>query len=148
MHKYKKHLLSVPQDQHFNSIIRPITLHKTCCTYITFLKWVVTHDGGSTGATRGCGTVSHFFSGLMIVFVFDILHIPSVWVQICRGCIAPTCTSLDTGLLASSACRLGQVPYLWCLHTKCHVPGFPPSVIDLLSSWSRKLGLWFKQPRM
>jgi hypothetical protein len=35
----------------------------------------------------------HFFCGWLIsMFVFDILHIPSGCIQICSGCIAPTCT--------------------------------------------------------
>jgi len=33
------------------------------------------------------------------MFVFDVLQILSVCVQICRGCFAATCTTLATGLL-------------------------------------------------
>jgi hypothetical protein len=39
----------------------------------------VSNHGGSKEATRGCGTVwpVFFFSGLINMFVFDILRIPS-----------------------------------------------------------------------
>lgn len=40
-------------------------------------------------ATRGCGRVSHVFSGLISMFLFDFLRTSS-------GCIAPTCTPLAT----------------------------------------------------
>jgi hypothetical protein len=33
------------------------------------------------------------------MLVFDILQIPSECIQICSGCIAPTCTPLATDLL-------------------------------------------------
>jgi hypothetical protein len=43
----------------------------------------------------GCRT---FNDGLIDMFVFDILLIPSGGIQICSGIIAPTCNPLDTGL--------------------------------------------------
>ena len=39
-----------------------------------------------------------FYDGLIDMFVFDILLIPSGGIQICSGVIAPTCTPLATGL--------------------------------------------------
>ena len=43
----------------------------------------------------GCRT---FYDGLIDMFVFGILLIPSGGIQICSGVIAPTCTPLATGL--------------------------------------------------
>jgi hypothetical protein len=44
----------------------------------------------------GCPT---FSSGLISMFVFDILQIPSRCIQICSGFIAPTCSPLAMDLL-------------------------------------------------
>ena len=43
----------------------------------------------------GCRT---FYDGLIDMFVFDILLIPSGGNQICSGFVVPTCTPLATGL--------------------------------------------------
>jgi hypothetical protein len=50
--------------------------------YIHFLKRDVSNHDRSAEATRGCGRVPHVFSGLISVFVFDILQIPSGRIQI------------------------------------------------------------------
>jgi hypothetical protein len=56
MHERKKCL------RQFHKItLRSVTRHQTPCMYIHFLKWAVCNHGGSTEATRGCGTVSHVF---------------------------------------------------------------------------------------
>ena len=47
----------------------------------------VSKHGRSTEATYGCGSVSRVFSGLISLFVFDILQIPSQGIQINSGCI-------------------------------------------------------------
>jgi len=44
----------------------------------------------------GCLTL---FSGLVSMFVFDILQIPSGCIRICRRCIAPNCTHLAMGVV-------------------------------------------------
>jgi len=50
----------------------------------------VSNYGASTEAKRGCGRASHVFSGLITMFVFDILQILIGFTQICRGRIAST----------------------------------------------------------
>jgi hypothetical protein len=57
--------------------------------------------GSSTEATRGCGGVSHVFDGLISMFVFDILHIPSGRIEICSGRTAHAGTPLDMGLITA-----------------------------------------------
>jgi len=57
----QKAALSEPQNQHFNSTMRPIKLHKTSRMYISFRKLAVFNRGGSTQATRGCGRAWHVF---------------------------------------------------------------------------------------
>jgi hypothetical protein len=46
--------------------------------------------------------VSHVFSGLISVFVFDISQIPRACIQIGSGSMAPTCTALATDLHIAS----------------------------------------------
>jgi hypothetical protein len=88
MHKRKKCLC---QDHKIDTLIRQCALyHYTKHLAHTYVwKWVVSNHGGTTEATRVCGTVSHVFSGLISVFVFDILGIHSECIQICCGLIAP-----------------------------------------------------------
>ena len=70
-------------NQHCNYTTRSITLHKTSCIYTHHYKWVVYYHGGSTEATRGCCKVSHDFSGLIIMFVIDILQIRGACIHPC-----------------------------------------------------------------
>jgi len=75
-----------------------ITLHKTSLIH-TFVKMnFVQLKYGSTQATRGCDRVSRVFSGLMSIFVFVILYIPSGCIQNCNECTAAICTYLATKL--------------------------------------------------
>jgi hypothetical protein len=73
-------------------------MHKISCIHIDFRKWVVYTYGGLIDATHGWGRVSHVCRRRIGIFVFDILKIHSGFVQVCSGCIAPTCNSLVTGL--------------------------------------------------
>lgn len=52
------------------------------------------------------GVARFFFSGLISMFVFDILQIPSACSQIYCGCCAPNCAPLDMGLITAVGCNL------------------------------------------
>jgi len=88
MHKRKKASLSEPQNPRFNYITRSITLHKTFWIYIHFWKCVFSNHGWPTGATRTHCGVSQVLSGLISMFVFDILRTPIGCNWICGGCNA------------------------------------------------------------
>ena len=84
--------LSGTQNQHFDHVRCATTLHGTSFMYeyTHFWRRVVPNHGGWTGVARGLGTVSLVYSGLITIFVFDILQIPSGCIQ----CGANTCTPL------------------------------------------------------
>jgi hypothetical protein len=64
--------------------MRSLTLHTTSGIYIHFLKWVVSNSASSTEATRGCGRVARFFSGLighvcLCSFADSYWVLPGLW---------------------------------------------------------------------
>jgi hypothetical protein len=65
----------------------------------------------------GCRT---FYDGLIDMFVFDILLIPSGGIQICSGVIAPTCTPLATSL--NYGCIMVQIVSYRLLHADARIP--------------------------
>ena len=100
MHKRKSAFLRVIKST-LHYIMRPTTLHKTSCILATL---IFENDSFPSTALQhrqhvymvGCHVS---FGGLISMFVFDILQIPSGCIQICRGCTALRCTSLATDLL-------------------------------------------------
>jgi hypothetical protein len=84
----KKAPLSGPQNQRFNCIMHFTTLYKTSFTYIHFENELFPTMAGQQRQhvdAIGCRTS---FSGLISMFVFDILQIPGGCIQICRRFIA------------------------------------------------------------
>jgi hypothetical protein len=100
MHERGKRLC---QDHKIDSVVTQCALQQ-CTKHLAhtynFLKRAVS-NGGSTEATCRCGRVSDVFSRLISMLVFDILQLPSGYIQICSGCSAATCILLATGLLVT-----------------------------------------------
>ena len=84
-----------------------IYIYVYVCVYIYIFIFIFENELFPTTAVQqrqhvdavGCGT---FFSGLISMFVFDILQIPSGCNQIYSGCIARTFIQLATGLPLTS----------------------------------------------
>jgi len=115
-------------------------LHNTSCKHSYFWKWVASNHGGSSGAKLECGTLSHVFSGLISMLVFDILQIPSRCINFCSGRTAPTCTPW---LRASHVFRLllwvlgKMLNYLW--FPSCYLP-YADNVADRVHAFYRLPG--------
>ena len=111
--KYK-HTKYLCQDHRIKTLIvlyiAVCNIAQKSCIWVHFLKWVVYNHSSLTEEMHGSSRVFQVFNGLISIFVFDILQIPSRCIQICRECIAPTCT-----LLAMDVCDvdLPSVTKIW-----------------------------------
>jgi hypothetical protein len=82
---------SIPQNT-LTARCAPYHCTKHPAQRYNYVNQVLSKHGGSTEATRGRSKLLLFFGGLISVFVFDILQIPS-------ECSAHRCNPLARGLV-------------------------------------------------
>jgi hypothetical protein len=70
--------------------VRSVTLHKTSFVYIHFWKKELFPTTAAQQRQRVDSIGSRIFSGLISIFIFNILQIPCVSNHICTGCTAYT----------------------------------------------------------
>ena len=98
MHKLKKAPFSGRQTRHFNFTVRSVNTAQNILPTDIFEHVSFSNHDDLPRQHMDAVVCPTFFSGLISMFTFGILQIPSMCIQNCGWCIAPTCT---TGLGAA-----------------------------------------------
>jgi len=96
IHKHNKRLY---RNHKTNPLVTQcvMTLHKTSRMYIHFENQLLRTTAVQQRQHVGAAGCRAFFSGLIGIFVFDVLQIPCTPIQICNEGSAPTCTPRGYG---------------------------------------------------